>query len=153
MRNIAIVLLVLFGFLGGFSGQTVTADPNPNFSGRWEGVQTIQSEMPRVVADVVFTIQETTGQLSGEIRFASRARDSLKPKSKWQPGEKFGGPILSPQVEGKVLKFGVTLRLSDGKEKIKNFKMEMVGPNRAILQPAEDLIIDMSADMRRKPGK
>jgi hypothetical protein len=152
MRNVTITLLILFGFLGGSSGQTLTADAKADFSGRWEGVQKIQSEMPEVVADVVFTIRQTSGQLSGEISFAGRARNSLKPKSKWVPADKFGGPILSPRVEGKMLTFGVALSL-DGKEKIKNYRMEMVGPNRAILQPAEDLLIDMSADMRRKPGK
>jgi len=153
MRDAAITLLILFGFSGGFSGQTLTADSKADFSGRWEGVQKIQSEMPEVVADVVFTLSETNGQLSGKISFAGRARDSFKPKSKWVPADKFGGPILSPRVEGKVLKFSLTLHLSDGKEKIANYRMDMVGPNRAILQPAEQLLIDMSADMRRKPGK
>jgi hypothetical protein len=150
MRKTAITLLVLLGFLGGSPGQTPAAGSRANFSGRWEGVQKIQSEMPEVVADVVFTIRQTDGQLSGEIRFAGRARN--RPKNKWVPADKFGGPILSPRVEGKVLTFDLTLRTSEGEEKTAHYRMDIIGPNRAILQPAEQLLIDMSADMRRKPA-
>jgi hypothetical protein len=149
MRNIAVAFLILIGFLS----QTLTSEPMPSFIGRWEGVQMVQSEMPLVVADVIFSVRNVQGQLSGEITFNSRARDTLKPNSKWIRTGTYGGPILSPSVAGKVLTFSLLLRTSEGREKVANLKMEMTGPNQAILEPAGEPLVDISARMTRKPGR
>src|SRR5580698_3294821 len=101
MRNAAIALLVLIGLLG----QTLVSEPMPSFIGRWEGVQMVQSEMPQVVADVILSVRNIQGQMSGEINFAGRARDTLKPNSKWIRTGTYGGPILLPSLAGKVLTF------------------------------------------------
>jgi hypothetical protein len=149
MRNAAIALFLLMGILG----QTLTSEPMPSFTGRWEGVQMVQSDMPRVVADVILSVRNIQGQMSGEITFNSRARDTLKPNSKWIRTGTYGGPILSPGVADKVLTFGVSLRNSEGTDKVANFKMEMISANQAILEPAGERLVDMSARMTRKPGR
>lgn len=53
-----------------------------------------------MVADVVFTISDAEGELSGKAMFYGRSRQG---KGKWRPADNFGGPMLSPHVEGKVL--------------------------------------------------
>jgi hypothetical protein len=104
--------------------------------------------MPRVVADVVFTIRDAGGELSGETMFHSRARQG---KGKWQPTGNFGSPMLSPHVEGKVLTFKLSFRTSEGVEKTMDYKMEMIGPNEAIFDHAEETFVSMAAKMTRKP--
>jgi len=113
-------------------------------------VQVIQSEMPRVVADLVFTIKDANGELSGKAVFHGRARQG---KGKWRPADSFGSPMLSPHVEGNVLLFKLTFRASEGVEKAMDYKMEMVGPNQAIFDYVEATATDMSAKMTRKIKK
>ncbi|HEY2170979.1 MAG TPA: hypothetical protein VGJ30_15240 [Candidatus Angelobacter sp.] len=119
-----------------------------NFNGRWEGVQVVQSERPRVVADLVFTITDVNGEISGKTMFYSRARQG---KGKWQPTGNFGSPILSPHVEGKVLAFKLSFRTSEGVEKTMGYKMELIGPDEAIFDHAEETFVSMAAKMTRKP--
>ena len=82
--------------------------------------------------------------------FHSRARQG---KGKWQPAGNFGGPMLSPHVEGKVLMFKLSFRTSEGREKTMDYKMELIGPDQAIFDYAEAIATDMSAKMTRKHGK
>jgi hypothetical protein len=149
MRNAAMTLLILVGLLG----QTLTADSRADFSGRWEGVQKIQSEMPEVVADVVFTIRQTGGQLSGEISFAGRARNSLKPKSKWCRPTSLAARSCLRGWKARCLHLAWHSEPARARTKPHTIEWIFIGQNRAILQPAEQLLIDMSADMRRKIGK
>jgi hypothetical protein len=121
--------------------------PRPNFNGRWEGVQVVQSDMPRAVADVVITIRDAAGKLSGNAMFYGRMRQG---KGKWIPVEKFGSPLLSPRVEGKVLTFTLSFRTRVGEEKSMDYKMVMVGPDQAIFDYVEATMTDMSAKMTRK---
>lgn len=156
MKRASIIAVSLFCLTCGVGAQNAPPAPSPiatkaqarpNFNGRWEGVQVIQSEMPRVVADVVFTIKDAGGGLSGETMFHSRARQG---KGKWRPAGNFGGPMLSPHVEGKVLTFKLSFRADEGIEKTMDFKMEMIGPDQAIFDYAEATAVDMSARMTRK---
>lgn len=124
--------------------------PRPSFTGRWEGVQVIQTEMPRVVADLVFTIKDAGGELSGETMFYGRVRDE---KGKWLPVENFGSPMLSPHVEGKVLSFKLSFRTSEGVKKTMDYKMELIGPDEAIFDHAEETFVSMAAKMTRKAKK
>ncbi len=103
--------------------------------------------MPRVVAELVFTIKDAEGNISGETMFYSRARQG---KGKWQPAGNFGSPMLSPHVEGKLLTFKLSFRPSGGVEKTMDYKMELIGPNQAIFDYAEATATDMSARMTRK---
>jgi hypothetical protein len=133
-----------------FNQVQMKSQPRPNFSGRWEGTQVIQSEMPRVVADLVFTIRDAKGELSGETMFHSRARQG---KGKWHPTENFGSPMISPRVEGKVLTFKLAFRTREGEERTMDYKMELVGPDQAIFDYVEATATDMSARMTRKVKK
>ena len=156
MKSAGMVALILMCVIAGFGAQSTPPAPSPiatkpqarpSFNGRWEGVQVIQSEMPRVVADVVFTIKDGEGELSGKAMFYSRARQG---KGKWQPAGNFGSPMLSPHVEGKVLTFKLSFRTSEGVDKTMDYKMVLIGPNRAIFDYVEATATDMSAKMTRK---
>ena len=160
MKSAGMVALVLLCLRCGFGAQSASPSPTAiakqgvtkpqpraNFNGRWEGVQVVQSEMPRAVSDVVLTITDAKGELSGKAMFYGRWRQG---KGKWQPADNFGSPMLSPHVEGKVLTFKLSVRLSEGREKTMDFKMEMIGPNQAIFDYTEATATDMSAKMTRK---
>jgi hypothetical protein len=103
--------------------------------------------MPRVVADVVITIRDAEGKLSGKAMFYGRERQGT---GKWYPVEKFGSALLSPRVEGKVLTFRLSFRDHDGTKKIMDYKMVMDGPDQAIFDYAEPTMTNMSAKMTRK---
>jgi hypothetical protein len=103
--------------------------------------------MPRVVADVVVTITDAKGELNGQAMFYGRSRQG---KGKWRPADNFGGPMLSPHVEGKVLTFKVLLRPNGEAGQTMDYKMELVGPNQAIFDYVEATATDMSAKMTRK---
>lgn len=159
MKNAGSIAVILLCLTCGFEAQNAPSSaapaaskpqPRANFNGRWEGVQVIQSEMPRVVADVVFTITDVKGEFNGVAMFHSRTRQG---KGKWQPAGDFGSPMLSPHVEGKVLLFKLTFHTSEGQGKTMDYKMELIGPNQAIFDYAEATATDMSAKMTRKSGK
>jgi hypothetical protein len=144
---------VLFDVWVRSSKRAAIAGPNPQpkrvetsaksqLHGRWEGVQVIKSEMPRVVADVVVTITDAKGELNGQAMFYGRSRQG---KGKWRPADNFGGPMLSPHVEGKVLTFKVLLRPNGGAEQTMDYKMKLIGPNQAIFDYVEATATDMSA--------
>ena len=157
MKSVGIIAVIVLCLTGGFGAQNASPSPTPianqaptkpqprpNFNGRWKGVQVIQSEMPRVVADVFLTIRDAEVELSGKTMFHSRARQG---KGKWQPTGNFGGPMLSPHVEGKLLTFKLSLRTREGVEKTMDYKMKLIGPNQAIFGHVE--ASDMSAKMTR----
>jgi hypothetical protein len=159
MKSVWMIAVILFCMAYGLGAQKMQPAPSPiatkpqpraNFNGRWEGIQVIQSEMPRVVADVVFIISDTEREFSGAAMFHSRARQG---KGQWRPAGNFGSPMLSPHVEGKVLTFKLSFRTSEGVEKVMDYKMEMIGPNQAIFDYVEATATDMSARMTRKHGK
>lgn len=156
MKRAGIFAVILSFLMCGFRAQNAPPSPAPsatkpqpraNFTGRWEGIQVIQSEMPRVVADVVFIISDTEREFSGAAMFHSRARQG---KGQWHPAGDFGSPMLDPHVEGTVLTFKLFLRTSEGVKKTMDYKMEMTGPNQAIFDYAEATATDMSAKMTRK---
>jgi hypothetical protein len=155
MKSAGMIAVMLFCLTCGSGAQnappsTASSATNPqpraNFNGRWEGVQVLQSEMPRAVADVVFTITDAKGELSGKAMFYGRWRQG---KGKWHPADNFGSPMLLPHVEGKVLTFKLSFRTREGEEKTMDYKMVMIGPNQAVFDYVEATTTDMSAKMTR----
>src|SRR6478672_6604620 len=81
---------------------------NSRFSGTWEGKM---NDLP----GVELTIQDANGQVSGSIGFYFQTRGD---DGKWQLGEKTTVPLLSPKLEGKVLKFETIHHKKHGSEEL-----------------------------------
>ena len=120
-------------FLVGFLSLTTVAGAKSPFAGTWEGKTHDQPS-------VKLTIEDAGGKVSGVVVFYFQLRGN---DGKWHVASKqdAGGPMLAPQVEGKILTFEVTHHKSHGGSELGpnvKFRMELTGANEARLHMVED---------------
>ncbi len=102
------------------------------FLGTWEGRL---NDLPALD----LSISEKGGQIGGVIWFHFQRRGA---DGKWHvEGDKYAQPLLLPKVEGKNLTFEVVHHRTHGSPDLgpnARFRMELIGPNAAMLYKLDD---------------
>ena len=141
MRKALLFLIITISYLN-----AAAAGPQDAFIGAWEGKRA--EEQKGLRQKVFLTVRQSNGQISGTFEIRASIQDS---HGKWLalPGDSFGGPMLSPKVEGQVLSFEIEIKLHSGETKRLNYTMTLEAKDRALLDRPGDAFGTLAASMVR----
>jgi hypothetical protein len=116
---------------GGWFVMAAAAVAGSGFAGTWVGKE---NGLP----SVELTIRDKDGGVTGTIGFYFQKRGA---DGKWQLGEKYTVPLLSPKLEGRVLIFETIHSRKDGSRELgpnNRYRVDFVGSKEARIRILKD---------------